>query len=62
MAGGISEALITTMLGLCIAIPIMLVHTFLSRQVDHIIDDMEEKAVGLSNIFMRSSCHTGNNG
>lgn len=61
MAGGISEALITTMLGLCVAIPIMLAHTFLSRQVDHIIDDMEEKAVGLSNIFMRGCCHTGKN-
>jgi biopolymer transport protein ExbB len=53
MAGGISEALITTMLGLCVAIPIMLAHTFLSRRVDHIIEDMEEKAVGLSNIIMR---------
>jgi biopolymer transport protein ExbB len=53
MAGGISEALITTMLGLCVAIPIMLSHTFLSRRVDHIVEDMEEKAVGLSNIIMR---------
>lgn len=53
MAGGISEALITTMLGLCVAIPIMLAHTFLSRRVDHIVEDMEEKAVGLSNIIMR---------
>ena len=55
MAGGISEALITTMLGLCVAIPIMLAHTFLSRRVDHIVEDMEEKAVGLSNIIMRKS-------
>jgi len=53
MAGGISEALSTTMLGLCVAIPIMLAHTFLSRWVDHIGEDMEEKAVGLSNIIMR---------
>lgn len=59
MAGGISEALITTMLGLSVAVPIMLAHTFLSRQVDHIIDDMEEKAVGLSSIFMRGHCHIG---
>lgn len=53
MAGGISEALITTMLGLSVAIPIMLAHTFLSRRVDHIVEDMEEKAVGLSSIIMR---------
>lgn len=53
MSGGISEALVTTMLGLSVAIPIMLVHTFLRRQVEHIIGDMEEKAVALSNIICR---------
>ena len=54
MAGGISEALVTTMLGLAVAIPIMLAHTFLSRRVDHVIGDMEEKAVALTNIIMRN--------
>ena len=53
MSGGISEALVTTMLGLAVAIPIMLVHTFLRRNVDHIIGDMEEKAVALTNIIYR---------
>jgi biopolymer transport protein ExbB len=53
MSGGISEALVTTMLGLSIAIPIMLAHTFLRRRVEHIIGDMEEKAVALSNIICR---------
>jgi len=51
MSGGISVALVTTMLGLIVAIPIMLLHTFLSRQVEHIIGDMEEKAVALTNII-----------
>jgi len=51
MSGGISEALITTEIGLAVAIPIMLLHTFLSRRVDGIIGDMEEKAVALSNII-----------
>ncbi len=50
MSGGISEALVTTELGLAVAIPIMLVHTWLSRRVDHLVGDMEEKAVGLTNI------------
>jgi len=54
MAGGISEALVTTMLGLAVAIPIMLAHTFLSRRVDHVIGDMEEKAVALTNIIARN--------
>ncbi|MBW1966067.1 MAG: MotA/TolQ/ExbB proton channel family protein [Deltaproteobacteria bacterium] len=53
MSGGISEALVTTMLGLAVAIPIMLMHTFLSRRVDTIAGDMEEKAVALTNIIYR---------
>lgn len=55
MSGGISEALVTTMLGLAVAIPIMLLHTFLSRRVEHIVGDMEEKAVALTNIICRES-------
>lgn len=55
MSGGISEALVTTMLGLSVAIPIMLLHTFLSRRVDHIVGDMEERAVQLCNILQRSN-------
>ena len=53
MSGGISEALVTTMLGLAVAIPIMLAHNFLSRRVEHIVGDMEEKAVALTNIIHR---------
>ncbi len=53
MSGGISVALVTTMLGLMVAIPIMLMHTFLSRQVEHIIGDMEEKSVTLINTIAR---------
>ena len=49
MSGGISEALVTTELGLAVSIPIMLVHTFLSRRADGIVGQMEEKAVQLTN-------------
>lgn len=55
MSGGISVALVTTMLGLIVAIPIMLLHTLLGRQVEHIIGDMEEKSVALTNIIHRCS-------
>jgi biopolymer transport protein ExbB len=51
MSGGISEALVTTELGLAVAIPIMLLHTFLSRRADHIVGEMEEKAVQMTNII-----------
>jgi biopolymer transport protein ExbB len=50
MSGGISEALVTTELGLAVAIPIMLLHTFLSRRANQIVGEMEEKAVSLVNI------------
>ena len=53
MSGGISEALITTELGLAVAIPIMLVHTLLSRRIDHIIGEMEERAVALTNVVSK---------
>jgi biopolymer transport protein ExbB len=43
MAGGISEALLTTQFGLILAIPIMLVHNLLERRVDGIVYDMQEK-------------------
>ena len=47
MAGGISEALITTQLGLAVAMPIIVIHHFLERRVDAIADDMEEKGLAL---------------
>ncbi len=48
MSGGISEALITTQLGLAVAIPLILLHHFLERRMDGIIADMEEKSVALT--------------
>ena len=57
MSGGISEALVTTMLGLSAAIPLMLCHTLLSRKVDNLISQMEEKAVAFVNtVFASRKC------
>lgn len=53
MSGGISEALITTKLGLTVAIPIILLHTWFARRVDVIIGDMEEKSISLSIALQR---------
>lgn len=53
MSGGISEALITTEIGLSIAIPVMLIHTWLKRRVDHVIGDMEEQSMHLVNTIDR---------
>ncbi len=57
MSGGISEALITTEYGLYVCIPIMLLHTLLTRRVESIVGDMEERAVQLCNIFQTKN-HT----
>jgi len=57
MSGGISEALVTTMLGLAVAIPIMLCHTFLSRRVETLIGQMEEKSVTFINTLFKGT-HT----
>ena len=48
MSGGISEALVTTQLGLGVAIPILVMHHFLERKADKIIDEMEEKGTALT--------------
>jgi len=50
MAGGISEALITTATGLAIAIPGLLAHSVLSGKVDGIIADTERFAATVSNL------------
>lgn len=41
MAGGISEALLTTAFGLSVAIPTVVIHHYLSRLADSIIGDIE---------------------
>ncbi|ACR12958.1 MotA/TolQ/ExbB proton channel [Teredinibacter turnerae T7901] len=47
LAGGISEALITTAAGLCVAIPAMIAHRFFVRRVDTLVVTMEQEAVKL---------------
>jgi biopolymer transport protein ExbB len=49
LAGDISEALITTEVGLAIAIPTLLVHNFLRNRRNHIQADMEMYAVRILN-------------
>jgi biopolymer transport protein ExbB len=47
MAGGISSALITTVLGLVVAIPTLLAHTVVNGRAKHIIHILEEQAAGI---------------
>ena len=49
LAGGISEALVTTMVGLSVAIPLLLVHTLLNNTRNRIESDMELYAMSILN-------------
>lgn len=42
LGGGISEALITTAAGLSVAVPVILLHKYLSSRVDRLTLDLEE--------------------
>jgi biopolymer transport protein ExbB len=47
MAGGISTALVTTVLGLVVAIPLTLLHSFLHGKSKSLIQVLEEQAAGI---------------
>ncbi|HUH36966.1 MAG TPA: MotA/TolQ/ExbB proton channel family protein [Spongiibacteraceae bacterium] len=47
MAGGISSALVTTVLGLCVAIPVVLLHTLVNSRAKRIIHILEERTTGI---------------
>ena len=47
MAGGISQALVTTVLGLLVAIPTTLLHSFTASSARDIISTLEEQSTGI---------------
>ncbi len=47
LAGGISEALITTAAGLSVAIPALIIHKYFERRVDSLVVEMEDQAIKL---------------
>ena len=47
MAGGISQALMTTVLGIVVAIPTIFMHTVVKSRSDNIIHILEEQATGM---------------
>ncbi len=51
LAGGISQALLTTAAGLGVAIPAMISHRFFQRRVDDLVVAMEQDAVKLVDVF-----------
>ncbi|MDO5575500.1 MAG: MotA/TolQ/ExbB proton channel family protein, partial [Fibrobacter sp.] len=57
LAGGISEALITTEAGLIIAVPVLLFHNYLRNRKKKIVVELQLHALRLLN---RIYCETGN--
>ena len=55
MAGGISEALMTTTAGLTIAVPILIVHSVLRGRSDRIVADTERHAANLLTTLVHGS-------
>lgn len=51
LAGGISEALITTAAGLSVAIPSLMFHRYLSGRVDFLVIRMEEEALKMVEVM-----------
>jgi biopolymer transport protein ExbB len=51
LAGGIWEALLTTVFGLCVAIPTYVAYNYLVSRVDEFVLDMERSATDLLNIL-----------
>jgi biopolymer transport protein ExbB len=47
MAGGISQALMTTVLGLVVAIPMVLIHTLVSGQSRKIVNIIQSQSAGI---------------
>ncbi|MFA5939375.1 MAG: MotA/TolQ/ExbB proton channel family protein [Sinimarinibacterium sp.] len=47
MAGGISQAMVTTLLGLGVAIPLLFINSLLSSRSRHIVQLLDEQAAGM---------------
>jgi biopolymer transport protein ExbB len=54
LSAGISQALVTTIAGLCVAIPALAAHSWLSKRVDDLAVEMQERATGfVAKIFVQ---------
>ena len=57
MAGGISQALVTTMLGLIVAIPLVLLHAAIANNVKHVVEELDEESTGLIAVRAEEAAH-----
>lgn len=62
LAGGISEALITTAAGLSVAIPTVMFHRMFQRRIEELVVNMEQEAVKLVDVFHGDRSKNSNEG
>lgn len=55
LSGGISEALITTEVGLIVAVPVLLMATYLTARSERISMDMERAAMAIGRVLLNST-------
>ncbi len=59
LAGGISEALLTTAFGLSVAIPTIVIYNYLAHRVDRLIKEMEISCVDLLDLLTNRDVNKG---
>lgn len=55
MAGGISQALITTVMGLCVAIPLLFAHSYISAKSKALLETIQQQSLLLLSEFFADS-------
>ena len=58
LSGGIAQALVTTMAGLCVAIPALVAYRYLRGRVDRIVIEMEKDAIQLADALESAQAAT----
>ncbi len=61
LAGGISEALVTTATGLCVAIPALALHRYFTGKIDGIVVELEQETIKLVDALHREEETGGEN-
>ena len=59
LAGGISQALITTFAGLSVGIPAVVANRYVLAKVDSLLVDMEEVALGVIDLLAQQAPEEG---
>lgn len=60
LSAGIAEALITTVMGLSIAVPFIFAYQFMTSKIDHCVDEMEALLLQVAGLSTQGDAHGPN--